>query len=362
MQEDEAEVGAARRTPSSDSEVFLTLPALEAFVEGGDAFLARKERAALARRQSQEALLANEHARTEAAAASPAQTSPGEASASRTRANSWIAGEDTVAADANGSGGAYGKGTDNERELLERLRMVLARAAGTASRDDDDGDGCGGASLDDGGVRGHLDSFDVDGDGVLRPEELVASLRSLGARGGEFHGRKGVNALLSLFRDGTERPAAGAQIGASVLKIAWWFAEQASSKTASASAAAEHSGGGSSSNVRSGMRRGEPGGDRVRAETSRVGAGDALRRAVGIAEAKGTTMERTFARLDDDGDGFITLRQLLRGLDQLGVFEMVTLFFDTMYYFSRASYWQRRFLDARAIFSMTNTGDALSPF
>ncbi|CAM9603690.1 unnamed protein product [Ectocarpus sp. 12 AP-2014] len=324
LQEDEAEVDAARRTSSSDSEVFLTLPALEAFVEGGDAFLARKERAALARRQSQEALLAKEHARAEAAAASLTQASSGAASASRTRANSWFAGEDEVAADTNDIRGAYGKGTENERELLERLRVVLARAAGKASRDGEDSDGCGGASLDDGGVRGYLDSFDVDGDGVLRPEELVASLRSLGARGREFHGRKGVNALLSLFCDGTESPAAGARIGASVVKIAWWFAEQVSSKTASASAAAEHNGGRSSSNVRSGMLRGEPGDDRVREETSRVGAGDALRRAVGIAEAKGTTMERTFARLDDDGDGFITLRQLLRGLDQLGVLEMAS--------------------------------------
>ncbi|CAM9877434.1 unnamed protein product, partial [Ectocarpus sp. 12 AP-2014] len=324
LQEDEAEVDAARRTSSSDSEVFLTLPALEAFVEGGDAFLARKERAALARRQSQEALLAKEHAVAEAAAASPTQASSGAAGASRTRANSWFAGEDEVAADTNDIRGAYGKGTENERELLERLRVVLARAAGKASRDGEDSDGCGGASLDDGGVRGYLDSFDVDGDGVMRPEELVASLRSLGARGREFHGRKGVNALLSLFCDGTESPAAGARIGASVVKIAWWFAEQVSSKTASASAAAERNGGRSSSNVRSGMLRGEPGDDRVREEISRVGAGDALRRAVGIAEAKGTTMERTFARLDDDGDGFITLRQLLRGLDQLGVFEMAS--------------------------------------
>lgn len=318
-------------TSSSGVEVFLTLPALEAFVEGGDAFLARKERAALARRQSQEALVTC--ARTAATLESTKEVNTGEGeSASRPRISSWAAAVDS-GPECDG-GDAHGKGGEKEGPLLARLRATLARAitAAATSQNGNDAGRNGDTSLGEDGVRGHLDSFDVDGDGVLQPGELVAALRSLGARGGEFFGRSGVNALVSRFRDGGEKSlAVGALNGASVVKIAVWFHEQESTEEARSAVDAaaidrrsSNSGGSASNGALSGGKAGDKreGGVKMGTERGSV-AGEALRRAVRLAEAKGVSLERTFARLDDDGDGFITLRQLLRGLDQLGVFAQV---------------------------------------
>lgn len=317
---------AERSTAPSYSrvDVFLTLPALEAFVEGGDAFLAEKERAALARRESRDASSSAVRGPPEPATGNAEEGSTGVgARVSRPRTNSWAA-----AADGD-SDVAYGTGGDKEVALMERLRSTLARAAAATSQHGEDVDGGGGRRMSEDGVRGHLDSFDVDGDGVLLPEELVAALRSLGARGGEFFGRHGVNALISRFRDGGDKPAAGTPNGASVVKMAWWFDDQESTEARPSGAAVGHRG--SSANGRGGPASNAPPGKATDGrtggadtDTKGVVAGEALRRAVRLAEANGTTLERTFARLDDDGDGFITLRQLLRGLDQLGVFQQVS--------------------------------------
>lgn len=300
-------------------DVFLTLPALEAFVEGGDAFLVQKERAALARRQSRDAISSADRGPPEPTTGSVEQGSIGAgAQVSRPRTSSWTA----AGAVEGDTDGAYGKGGEKESALLERLRSTLARAAATPSQDGEDVGGGGGRRMSEDGVRGHLDSFDVDGDGVLLPEELVAALRSLGARGGEFFGRHGVDALVSRFRDGGDKPAAGAPNGASAVKLAWWFDEQESTEARPASSAVGHRGGPASS-APPGKATGRRTSGADTETTGGVVAGEALRRAVILAEANGTTLERTFARLDDDGDGFITFRQLLRGLDQLGVFEQV---------------------------------------
>lgn len=323
-----ASSASAKRSTSSPSsssvDVFMTLPALEAFVEGGDSFLAKKERAALARRQSRDAFSSADRSPPE-----PATTSTKERSAGtrehvpRSRTNSWAA-----SAVEGESDGAYGKGGEKESALLERLGSILAGVAAATSQDGDGVGGGSGGTISEDGVRGHLDSFDVDGDGVLLPEELVAALRSLGARGGEFFGRHGVNALVSRFRAGGDSPAAGTPNGASVVKLTWWFDEQGGTNATPAGSAVGHRGGGTNgvdgpvSNAPPGQARGRPA-NGADTQTGGVPAGETLRRAVRLAEAKGTTLERTFARLDDDGDGFITLRQLLRGLDQLGVFEQV---------------------------------------
>lgn len=315
----------SKATPlSSSADIFLTLPALEAFVEGGDVFLAQKERAALARRQSRDAISSADHGSREPTPGSAKEGSNGVgARASRPRTNSWAA--EAVDGDDDG---AYGKGGEKEGALLESLRSTLARAAAATSQDGEDIGGGGGGRMNEEGVRGHLDSFDVDGDGVLLPAELVAALRSLGARGGEFFGRHGLNAIVFRFRDGGDKPAAGTTKGASVVKLAWWFDEQESREVRPVVSAVGH--GGSSNSGSGGPASDAPPGRRKfrrtsgdDSETGGVVAGEALRRAVRLAEANGTTLERTFARLDDDGDGFITLRQLLRGLDQLGVFEQV---------------------------------------
>ena len=337
LQDDDDDIPARGGSPPSaaraKANVFLTLPALEAFVEGGDAFLAQKERAALARRQSRDANCSADHGPPEPATGSTREGSDGAgACAPRPRTNSWAA----EAPEGDGDS-AYGKAGDKESALLERLRSTLARAAAAAATTSQIGENVGGGGGGVGGrasedsVRGHLDSFDVDGDGVLLPEELVAALRSLGARGGEFFGQHGVNALVSRFREGGDKPAAGTPNGASVVKLAWWFDEQESKEVGPAGYAVGHRGSSSSNRGRGGPASSLPPGKERGPSTSGpdteeggVVAGGALRRAVRLAEAKGTTLERTFARLDDDGDGFITLRELLRGLDQLGVFKQVT--------------------------------------
>eukprot|EP00903_Cladosiphon_okamuranus_P007182 g6974.t1 len=307
---------------SSSADIFLTLPALEAFVEGGDAFLAQKERAALARRQSRDAISAADHGPREPTTGSAEEGSNGvEASASRPRTNSWAA--EAVDDDSDN---AYGKVDIKEGVLLERLRSTLAGAAAAAIQDGEDIGGGGGGRMDEDGVRGHLESFDIDGDGVLLPKELVAALRSLGARGGEFFGWHGVNALVSRFRDGNDKPAAGAAKGVSVVKLAWWFDEQESKEARPAGSAVGHRGSshGGSGGPLSDAPPGKGKGKHTSGAGNETGGIVALRRAVRLAEANGTTLERTFARLDDDGDGFVTLRQLLRGLDQLGVFQQAS--------------------------------------
>lgn len=294
-------------------EMFLTLPALEAFVEGGDAFLAKKERAALTRQQSRDAssLDHNRLARPESMGSKGEGTPAGGENISCrgiSRASSWTTVEGLKP--SAGSGITSELGDEKERALLEQLMAVLALVPhGESKQASGGGDGHG--------VRGHLESFDVDSDGVLSAEEFIAALRSLGARGGTFHGRVGVETLVSRFRDGRVS-IAGTQNGASIVKITWWFDElsKAGRKTHHAFDPM------SSNNDKVGVSRSAEEHEHGHGKDNSA-AGETLRRAVRLAEAKGTTLERTFACLDEDGDGFITLRQLLRGLDQLGVFEQV---------------------------------------
>lgn len=296
------------------TEPFLTLPALQAFVEGGDDFLARKEHAALVRQQDQEVPPPTHVSQPTTAPPDTAKlTRDNAVSSGISRKSSWAEGQGFQ---DGGNGETVAAGGKMEEELLEHLRDVLSRAPGTRGAPDTRNNVIVGAGS---GVRGHLDSFDVDNDGKLSREELSSALRSLGARGGDFHGRGGVNALVSRFRDGDGGSKDG-EDGASVVKISWWFDEQALSAVPRKDNAT-HRGGADEGVAKEGGDQGQGCSDNGR--ISGFVAGEALRRAVRLAEAKGTTLERTFARLDDDGDGFITLRQLLRGLDQLGVFEQV---------------------------------------
>lgn len=322
---DDEHVTAAQST-IANRELFLTLPALKAFVAGGDAFLAENERAALARQQSLEvAPRPIEHSQRRAAAEITVRLSEGDETPhfgrKITRADSW-SGKEGQDIEGPGATLKFGKGDKQEEALLERLRVVLLRVQPASQTGESGG----------GGVRGYLESFDVNSDGVLSSVELVAVLRSLGAKGGDFDGQRGLSALVSSrFRDGSRNAAASVdQEGASIVKIVWWFDDQRTRTVASkqgegdtCSSRRKCSGGGAEDQqVREGARKTlEEQGRRAREFVP----GEALRRAVRLAEAKGTTLERTFARLDEDGDGFITLRQLLRGLDQLGVFEQVVL-------------------------------------
>lgn len=316
----------SKRPTIAKRELFLTLPALKAFVEGGDTFLAQKERAALARQRSLEVSSPpiEHHHRRAGTEPTVGASEGGETSrkgTNITRANSWSEKEnqDTEGPVATSK---FGKDDKQEEALLERLRVVLLRAQPASETRASGG----------GGVRGYLESFDVDNDGILSSKELVAALRSLGAKGEEFDGRRGVKAFISSrFRDGSRNPAAsGDQDGASIVKLVWWFDDQRNGTMVSeqeegdtrGSRRAGSAGGTGDQQVREDARKTlEERGGRAREFVP----GESLRRAVRLAEAKGTTLERTFARLDEDGDGFITLRQLLRGLDQLGVFEQVIL-------------------------------------
>lgn len=265
-----------------DGEPFLTLPVLHSFVEGGEAFLAERERSAVVHEEScRNAILKADSSRAE-----QKEKAIGEASRPdgvERPPDSW-----------------------DEKLLLELLKGVFDRAPDNVECDVGFGRG--------GGLRGHLDSFDVDGDGVLNPQEFAASLHSLGAKVKTFNERRCVDYLISRFRrDCHDECKEGSDDGVSIAKIAQWFSD--------ASGGREHGSHGS---------RSTDGDCRDKERLSREARarelvpGGTLRRAVRLAESKGTTLERAFARLDDSGNGFITLRQLLRGLDQLGVFKEVT--------------------------------------
>lgn len=326
----------ADTSPPEERQLFLSLPALEAFVEGGEEFLDQKEAAALTRRHesrctsfpfpSKAYSLADD--KPGVGSTIEGTGAHGKAVSAIVRVNSWtnIEGLD------KGSEGEF----DEEKVLLERLRGVLSRAVV-----DCPSEACSeGDYYNRGGsVRDFLESFDVSGKGLLSKEELVAALRSLGGRGSEFYGRRGIDIVSSRFAEkvsstvanegdgGTERDGEGV----SIVKLSWWFddvAERGIREIGNAEASRRQS-------RRDSNDRGAAASDERRAGSQEFGekvvsgnnfAGGALREAVRRSEvAKDTTLERTFARLDEDGDGFITLRQLLRGLDQLGVFEQVSM-------------------------------------
>lgn len=283
---------AAASTVAVDGEPFLTLPVLHSFVEGGEAFLAERERSALAHEEARQDVTLK------------ADVGGVNGAASRAEKDRMAVGE------ASRPGGVQ-RPVDSwdEMVLLELLKSVFARAPG--NEDCDVGFGRGG------GLRGHLDSFDVDGDGVLKPHEFGASLHSLGAKEKKFNGRRCVDDLVSRFRrDDHDESKEGNDDGVSIAKIAQWFNDKSGAESSR-----EHASHGFRST--DGECRDK---ERLSGEEARAGElapEEVLRRAVRLAESRGTTLERAFARLDESGNGFITLRQLLRGLDQLGVFKEV---------------------------------------
>lgn len=268
-------------TATVDGEPFLTLPVLHSFVEGGEAFLAERERSAVLHEEScRDATLKADASRAEQKAMSVGEAS--RLGGVQRPPDSW-----------------------DEKLLLELLKGVFDRAPGNEE--------CGVGFGRGGGLRGHLDSFDVDGDGVLNPQEFAASLHSLGAKAKRFNGRRCVDDLVSRFRrDCHDEFKEGSDDGVSIAKIAQWFSDTSEGR--------EHGSHGFRS-TDGDCREKERLSGEVRARE--LVPGEALRRAVRLAESKGTTLERAFARLDESGNGFITLRQLLRGLDQLGVFKEV---------------------------------------
>lgn len=293
--------GGSQAQAEEEPGEFLTLRALEAFVDGDEDFLARCERGLLRREQSRSD---GRCGRGRGPVTAPPARNEGSL-LPLTRASSWTdedGDEDDEGQLVGTVDGTGGRSLEQpEGHLLEKLKAVLGSAA----------DALGGRAGSGGGIEGHLSSFDLDDDGALSVEELAAALRSCGARGGQLGGLRGLRSLA--------RHLGGGRVGGdktlSIARIVDWSSppEDRGRREISAGGRDPPGGGG----------LGGAGGSRD--ETRSAGLpGAALQRAVRLAEGRGVTLERTFARLDDDGDGYITLGQLLRGLDGMGIFQHVS--------------------------------------
>lgn len=292
---------------------FLTLPMLQAFVDGGDEFLASRKRSfqELEQRKSDDIPRKESSGSSfsaETAVKSGADKADSDARSRRSipRVNSWTD-------DETEPGG--GVTVEHKDILLDKLQATLYNVTGGPETRDNNSRGCGG------GVCGYLSSFDIDDDGRLSTKEFMTALRSLGARGAQFGRHRGLRLLVEHFGSGDRTSNLGDDDYISISNIVGW---QNRSGALERNGDSEHC---KDNPIQSGIREERDGTARVRAKDHV--AGEALQRAIRISEARGTTLERTFARLDEDGDGYITLRQLLRGLEGMGVFEHVSTLHST---------------------------------
>lgn len=300
--------GGAPPAPHQAPAEVLTLPALQKFVEGGEAYLARRaNEAQKLRRQGR--CKKSKSFQDDTSTALPREKSSAADKISRreiTRASSWSDEELDKETQENTE--------EREERILGQLQSVLSHALQSSTATTISG---GDGRKEDCNISSYLSSFDLDDDGRLSRSEFASTLFSLGGQGRDFGGGKGMRALALRFGDET-----GDVIRIS--EVVNWFESRTREKRPSKASVGDDA-----------TKGVEKRGDREREMTScRSGRGgrheevgnmpaEALRRAIRMAESRGTTLERTFARLDEDGDGFITLRQLLRGLDQMRVFEKV---------------------------------------
>lgn len=289
----------------------LTLPALQAFVEGGEEYLARRANEAQKRQPRWRSGTSRylQHDDPTAPSADSSRTKI------ITRSSSWSEEE----RDHNPDEEIPENKEQSEDAILKQLQVVLSRAFQDSTVA---ADGVGRGGRED-MIEGYLKSFDLDDDGILSPQEFEATLRSLGGQGRNFGRRKEMKALVDRF--------SGGKSGVSIIEIARWFDSRIICKHDSTATiggerpptSAGRRGEAESRPNKDGSGQGNKHGAKRTGTDVADAPEQALQRAVRIAESKGTTLERTFARLDEDGDGFITVRQLLRGLDQMGVFEQV---------------------------------------
>lgn len=286
----------------------LTLPALQKFVEGGEAYLARRANEAQILRRERRSKK-SKSSQDDTPAAPPQEKSFAADQVPRremTRASSWSDEELDQETQENTE--------KREERILGQLQSVLSHALQGSRETAVTG---GNKRREYGNISRYLSSFDLDDDGRLSRSEFASALFSLGGQARDFDGGKGMKALALRFGEET-----GAVI--SISKVVQWFESRTREKRHSKVSV----GGDAIEGVeRRGDREREMSscqpGRRGRHEVVGNMPAEALQRAVRVAESRGTTLERTFARLDEDGDGFITLRQLLRGLDQMRVFEQV---------------------------------------
>ncbi|CAM9427412.1 unnamed protein product [Discosporangium mesarthrocarpum] len=215
-------------------------------------------------------------------------------------------------------GGKGVGGPTNESVVLQALRSALHRAER----------GVRGAEFSQPARRNIpkmmaqsvLESFDADDDGRLGPQELGYALRSLGARPEDFGGPGALQILEDRFGgwDGNRRGVGGVQIE----ELLKWHHEGCRERARGRDGGDEHGSGDGGGRGTNGRKESSP--RRLRNTDSDSAVVASLRAAVRASEARGLTMERTFARLDNDGDGRITLKEFLRGLDQMDVFQRVT--------------------------------------
>ena len=305
---------ASARIVADEPGPFLTLPTLQLFVERGEAFLAEKERSLLVRQEAGGVIPVGNMENPVRGPSRVAEEKAGdEASHSDYDDHKSSRSKREVFQYLDGGNKTTITEYDKKDILLEVLRGVLSRAPG-AEKSFAYGRG--------GGVRGHLDSFDVDVDGILTAQEFVTALRSLGAKGENFNGWRKIDHLVSRFRDDSESSGRCVD-GVSIVKVTKWFDGKAEDESSGKETSHRHGSNGDKNDAASLKGQGHRDIGKVSHVARAEGhvPGQALRRAVWLAEAKGMTLERTFARLDENGDGFITLRQLLRGLDNLGVFK-----------------------------------------
>lgn len=279
----------------------LTLPALQAFVDGGEEYLAQRANEVQERPSRRHSGTCGNLQRDDPTAP------PGDFSKSKliTRTNSW--------SEEDSDHKLEEKPRQNkelrEKVIWQQLQDVLDRICQRSTLSTNGRATNGHEEM----IEGYLKSFDLDDDGRLSAQEFQASLRSLGGQGKTFGGREATKALADRF--------SGGKSGVSIIEIARWYDSCIDGEGTLSLA-------GRRGEINHGSSKGEREQEEKRGtrqtRTNVANARDqALQKAVRIAESRGTTLERTFARLDEDGDGFITLRQLLRGLDQMRVFEQV---------------------------------------